>query len=148
MSNEKHSGGSLLFGVVVLGLIGWGIYSGVTYAAEKLKTQPSVNAAAPDPRDEQIKELSEKVATLEAKPKAEHHYELRNDGLRTFRFDPETGETCIQLTTKQDWKRPETIRQGCQYQDWVNASGATGRDTLSAECLLVNVKTACDQLIK
>lgn len=144
----ETSGKESILGIVILGLLGWGAWAGISYVAAQFKSHSTVNAATPDARDQQIKELSEKVATLEAKPKAEHHYELRNDGLRTFRFDPETGETCIQLTTKQDWKRPETIRQGCQYQDWVNASGATGRDTLSAECLLVNVKTACDQLIK
>ena len=147
MSDEKDSGGSMFLGLIVLGLIGWGLYSGVTYVAEKLKAQPSVNAAAPDPRDQQIKELSDKIAALEAKP-AEHHYELREDGLRTFRFDPVTGNTCIQLTTKDDWKRPGTIRQGCEYQDWVNSPTATYKDTLSAECLLVKVKAACDQLAK
>lgn len=67
----------------------------------------------------QIQELTKRVAALEQKP-VEHHYELRNEGSRTFRFDPATGDSCISLASKADWKMPDTIRQGCQYQDFMN----------------------------
>lgn len=42
------------------------------------------------------------------KVNVDHHYELRSEGLRTFRFDPPTGEICIQLTSEADWKRKAT----------------------------------------
>jgi hypothetical protein len=107
--------GEQVLGWAVLGLLGFGVYAGVSFVADQIKSHSTVNASAPDPRDQQIKELSAKVAALESqKPKPiEHHYQLRENGLRTFRFDPDTGETCIQLTSKEDWKRPDTIRQGC-----------------------------------
>ena len=81
----------------------------------------------PDPRDQQIQELKTRLAQLESKPK-EHHYELRQEGLRTFRFNPETGDTCIQLTTPQDWKKADTIRQSCTYVDYA-AEGHSWADT-------------------
>lgn len=130
-------------GFVVIAFLGYGIVDvgkgGATAAISK-----SSNA---DTHEVEIADLKAKVATLEAKPKAEHHYEFRDQGYRTWRFDPATGTSCIQLTTKADWKKPETIRQSCQYRDWVDAEGATMNDTLAAECQLVNSKKACDQLI-
>jgi hypothetical protein len=49
--------------------------------------------------ESEVKQLKDKVAELEQKQPAtpEHRYELRNEGFRTFRFDPATGDTCIQL---------------------------------------------------
>ncbi len=60
-------------------------------------------------------ELEQVKQQQEAAPK--HHYELRTQGVRTFRFDPATGETCIQLTSNDDWKRKETKRQSCDCVD-------------------------------
>jgi len=67
---------------------------------------------------------SQKAAAVAAKtiaakpaPPKEHHYQLVKEGFRTFRFDPGTGDTCIQLTTPDDWKKPETKRQQCEYLD-------------------------------
>jgi hypothetical protein len=79
-------------------------------------------------------ELEQAKAALEAcRKKPEHHYELRNEGFRTFRFDSATGDTCISLTSTADWKRPETIREGCQYQDYLRDNpGPTAYWT--AEC--------------
>ncbi len=37
-------------------------------------------------------ELQTKLDTYEKQPK--HHYELKTEGFRTFRFDSITGETC------------------------------------------------------
>lgn len=65
-----------------------------------------------------VKQLKDKVAELEKqKATPEHHYELRNEGFRTFRFDPATGDTCIQLTSTADWKRKETKTQSCECRD-------------------------------
>jgi hypothetical protein len=82
-------------------------------------------------------ELEQTKAALEAcKKKPEHHYELRNEGFRTFRFDSSTGDTCIKLTSDADWKRPETIREGCQYQDYLRDNPSpTAYST--AECAFV-----------
>src|SRR5713101_3671076 len=65
-----------------------------------------------------VKQLKAEVAALKQKPQApEHHYELRNQGLRTWRFDPATGDTCIQLTATTDWKSKETKSQSCACSD-------------------------------
>lgn len=97
-------------------------------------------------QDEKIQQLTKRVETLEQKP-PEHHYELRNEGLRTWRFDPNTGDSCVSLTSKADWKNPETIRQGCQYQDYVNGPVKPGENTARripiAECLYVG---KCDSI--
>jgi len=88
--------------VLVLGLAAW------NYRLQK--EVASIRGAPPTPK-----------AEPSAPSVPEHHYELRSEGLRTFRFDPATGETCIKLTTKVDWKKEETKRQGCEYVDWINA---------------------------
>src|SRR5208337_1859895 len=78
-------------------------------------------------QDEKIQELTKRVSALEQKP-VQHHYELRSEGLRTWRFDPGTGDSCIKLTSKADWKEADTIRQGCEYQDYVKAPLDQGED--------------------
>jgi hypothetical protein len=65
-----------------------------------------------------VKQLKADVAELKQKQaKPEHHYELRSEGFRTFRFDPNTGDTCIQLTTPDDWKSKETKSHSCGCVD-------------------------------
>jgi hypothetical protein len=64
-----------------------------------------------------VKQLKADIVELKQKPKIEHHYELRNEGFRTFRFDSATGDTCIQLTSEADWKRKGTKEQSCQCSD-------------------------------
>ena len=67
-----------------------------------------------------VKQLKTDVNELKQKQEkaaSEHHYELRNEGFRTFRFDPATGDTCIQLTNPADWKRKETKAQSCDCSD-------------------------------
>ncbi len=46
-----------------------------------------------------------------------HHYSLHREGFRTFRFDADTGETCIELTSPEDWKSKDTKAQSCQCTD-------------------------------
>lgn len=91
-------------------------------------------------QDKEIEELKKRVTALEQKP-VQHHYELRNEGSRSFRFDPDTGTSCIQLASTADWKNPETIRQGCQYQDFINAPMGPSDTYVSryatAECAFV-----------
>jgi hypothetical protein len=79
----------------------------------------------------EVKQLKDKVAELEQKQAAapEHHYELRSEGFRTFRFDPSTGETCIQLTSDADWKRKETKAQSCDCADTSRLNLALPRST-------------------
>lgn len=63
-----------------------------------------------------VKQLKADVTELKQKP-PDRRYELRSEGLRTFRFDPATGDTCIQLTSPADWKRKETKAQSCGCTD-------------------------------
>jgi len=75
-----------------------------------------------------VKQLKADVAALKQKP-VEHHYELRNEGFRTFRFDPATGDTCIQLTTPEDWKRKESKQNSCDCLDKSSHYSNMPRDT-------------------
>ena len=61
------------------------------------------------------KHLAEKEEEIKKTP--HHHYSLHPQGLRTFRFDSDTGQTCIQLTSTEDWKRPDTKSQSCLCTD-------------------------------
>jgi hypothetical protein len=78
-----------------------------------------------------VKQLKTEVAELKQKPKAapEHHYELRNEGFRTWRFDSATGDTCIQLTSAGDWKRKETKGESCTCSDAMQHYAAMPSDT-------------------
>lgn len=99
----------------------------------------------PDPRDQQIQQLKSEIEELKQAKKTEHHYELRNEGFRTFRFDPATGETCIQLTSTADWKKPETLKQGCEYSDFLG-DNPTARRIDQADCLFLDDMAACARL--
>jgi len=92
-----------LFSLAVLGSFGCG-------SAQK-------QAERIDSLETDLKQLKWDVAALKQKDKPEHNYELRKDGFRTWRFDPSTGETCIQLTSEADWKRKETQSQSCDCRD-------------------------------
>jgi len=110
---------------------------GVTLATSK--PDATAKASASDPRDEQVKQLNARIAELEAKP-VEHHYELRNEGSRAFRFDPTSGESCIQLATPEDWKRLSIKRQSCEYIDFMKEHPDTAVAT--ADCLFADRCTA------
>ena len=119
----------------VVTLAGGSLLTGCADQATMEKTVAKQKA-----QDDKIQELTKRVEALEQKP-VEHHYELRNEGSRTFRFDPATGNSCISLASKADWKNPDTIRQGCQYQDFVDTPARPGEDIMTrtnvAECLFV-----------
>lgn len=80
----------------------------------------------------QLEGANSKLTACEAQPK--HHYELKSQGLRTWRFDSSTGQTCIQLTSDYDWKKPDTMRQSCPYVDFIENGGTYQQ----AECVYNN----------
>jgi len=95
----------------------------------------------------EVTALKAEVAELKQKP-PEHHYELRNEGARTFRFDSATGETCIQLTSTADWKRKETKQQSCECTDSIAHYMAMPQSTDAEKTAAQNysdflVKPAC-----
>jgi hypothetical protein len=97
-----------------------------------------------------VKQLKTEMSELRGKPKTpEHHYELRVQGLRTWRFDPATGETCIQLTTSEDWKRKETRNQSCDCSDsmqhWMEMPQETEQQQKWAEGYYRHVQSACGE---
>jgi len=94
-----------------------------------------------------VKQLKIAVAELKQKP-SEHHYELRTEGSRTFRFDPATGRTCIQLTSDADWKRKETQFQSCDCHDktdhWLKMPNDTAEREKQVETYYERfVRSAC-----
>jgi hypothetical protein len=40
-------------------------------------------------------------------------YQIYKNGFRTWRLDTATGDTCILLTSEEDWKSPKTNASGC-----------------------------------
>ena len=73
------------------------------------------------------KQLAQKEEEIKNTP--HHHYSLHADGFRTFRFDSDTGQTCIQLTTPTDWKRPDVKSQSCDCTD-LFLDGPTPNETV------------------
>lgn len=69
------------------------------------------------------KQLAEKEDEIKNTP--HHHYSLSREGFRTFRFDADTGSTCIQLTTEEDWKKSGTKSQSCECIDYIAGSSTT-----------------------
>jgi hypothetical protein len=49
-----------------------------------------------------------------------HRYSLFNAGFRTFRTDSITGQTCIELASKADWKNKDVQSQSCVCVDYIN----------------------------
>jgi hypothetical protein len=63
------------------------------------------------------KQLAEKQEEISKMP--HHHYSLHQKGFRTFRFDADTGQTCIMLTTEADWKNQKVKSQSCDCVDFL-----------------------------
>jgi hypothetical protein len=95
------------------------------------------------------KQLAQKEEEIKNTPR--HHYSLHREGFRTFRFDADTGDTCIQLTTTEDWKRKDTKSQSCDCKD-LFAEGSARRATSSlvlmcrSHCFTSNDTAARDLL--
>ena len=43
-------------------------------------------------------------------------YQVHREGLRTWRLDSATGQTCLLLTSEEDWKTPGVKDEGCGSQ--------------------------------
>ena len=108
----------------------------VSFGCDDYVERSKYDALTKEAAQEKVELDQAKAALAACKQKPEHHYELRKEGLRTFRFDTSSGDTCIQLTSPADWKRPDTIREGCQYTDFMrdNQSPTAYSD---AECVFV-----------
>jgi hypothetical protein len=79
------------------------------------------------------KQLAEKEEQFKKMP--HHHYSLEREGFRTFRFDADTGLTCIMLTTKDDWKKLDVKTQSCDCVDFLaNDSNSTNSDLRKLYC--------------
>ena len=79
------------------------------------------------------KQLAEKEEEIKKTP--HHHYSLDREGLRTFRFDADTGESCIMLTTDDDWKKQEVKTQSCSCVDFLaNNSISSDADLRKLYC--------------
>src|SRR5437016_4012432 len=72
--------------------------------------------------DERMKKAQEALAKCESKP-VEHKYSTFQQGLTRYRFDEVSGNTCILLTTPENWKRPETKRENCVCIDYQKEGG-------------------------
>jgi hypothetical protein len=136
---SEETSGSIL-GLVILGVIGYGLYA----YFDKKPSETDQKQQQQQQQAQEIQELKAKITELENK-KPEHRYELRTLGFRTWRFDPATGDSCIQFSTATDWKKAETKRQGCEYQDMVKDPKQTN-GYLIAECWVMDSKGACDRL--
>jgi hypothetical protein len=67
---------------------------------------------------EELRKAKQEIAQRPA-----HKYELFHRGIRTWRFDAVDGTTCILLTTKTDWKSPETAKRACPDPYYVDEEG-------------------------
>jgi hypothetical protein len=47
-------------------------------------------------------------------------YQIRDMGLRTWRFDTALGKVCVLLSSDADWKKEETQNQSCAEEDLRN----------------------------
>ena len=60
----------------------------------------------------QLKDAHQKLAEASAQK-----FSTYQNGGRTWRFNSQTGETCILLTSEWDWKNKKTQSQSCDCQD-------------------------------
>jgi len=66
----------------------------------------------------------------------EHKYQIFHHGLRTWRLDTVVGGSCIMLTTPEDWKESDTMRQSCACEDAQKDGANPSYETLRASrCL-------------
>jgi len=67
----------------------------------------------------QLKETQKQLEETQRKLKEESttKFTTHQAGFRTFRFNSQTGGTCILLTTEADWKNKKTKAQSCDCVD-------------------------------
>jgi hypothetical protein len=68
--------------------------------------QQQLDAAKTD-----LKAAQQQVSECQA-----HKYQVFKDGGRTWRLDTVTGSSCLLLTTKEDWKKLETMASSCAVE--------------------------------
>jgi hypothetical protein len=79
------------------------------------------------------KQLAEKDEEIKKTPR--HHYSLDREGFRTFRFDADTGQSCIMLTTEGDWKNQKVKSQSCDCVDFLaDDSNSSDADLRKLSC--------------
>jgi hypothetical protein len=94
--------------VSALALIGCGYEVVESKELEKLKTAQ----AEASKLKEENSQLRQQVATL----KSIGRYQIHQSGFRTWRLDTATGQDCLLLTSKEDWKKLDTALQQCPAQ--------------------------------
>jgi hypothetical protein len=99
---------AILFSCMSLALIGCGYDLVETKDLEKLK----VAEAEVKRLREENSELRQQVATL----KSIGRYQLHQSGFRTWRLDSSTGQDCLLLSSKEDWKKVDTVLESCPSQ--------------------------------
>jgi hypothetical protein len=99
---------ALLFLCVSLALIGCG-YDVVE--TKELETLKAAEAEVSRLREENS-QLKQQVATL----KSIGRYQLHQSGYRTWRLDTATGQDCLLLASKEDWKKFDVAIQQCPVQ--------------------------------
>ena len=100
---------------VLVGLLG---------CVEKAKYEESQKQLAE--AQKQLKETQKQLEETQRKLNEESTPKFSTvvSGSRTFRFNPQTGGTCILLTTEADWKNKRTKSQSCDCVDWNADFGA------------------------
>ena len=74
-----------------------------------------VEKAKYDALEQQLKKAESDLKTLQQQVSEcqSHKYQVYREGLRTWRLDTVTGETCLLLASEGDWKNPKTASMGC-----------------------------------
>ena len=91
-----------------LALIGCGYDVVETKELEKLKAAEAEVSRL----KEENAQMRQQLATL----KSIGRYQIHESGFRTWRLDTATGQDCLLLTSKEDWKRLDTAMQQCPTQ--------------------------------
>jgi outer membrane lipopolysaccharide assembly protein LptE/RlpB len=91
-----------------LALIGCGYDLVETKDLERLKTAEAEVSRL----KEENSQLKQQVATL----KSIGRYQLHDSGYRTWRLDTATGQDCLLLASKEDWKKIDIAVQQCPTQ--------------------------------
>lgn len=67
--------------------------------------------------DSKLRGAEKELADFQA-----HRYSTFRDGARVWRMDSADGKSCILLATDGDWKKPSSMAQSCDCQDYLRDS--------------------------
>ncbi|SRR5216684_3282604 len=96
---------TILISCMSLVLIGCGYDVVETKEIVKLRSAESELA--------KLKEENARLAQEVASLKTVGRYQIHQNGFRTWRLNTATGQDCLLLTSKEDWKKLDTVMQGC-----------------------------------